>query len=46
MHIFANGPHGVGLGGSDASLEQWPNLLDTWLRTNGLLSSMSAPAKP
>ena len=46
MHIFANGPHGVGLGGSDASLEQWPNLLDTWLRANGLLSPKSAPAKP
>jgi acetyl esterase/lipase len=46
MHIFANGPHGVGLGGSDASLEQWPNLLDAWLRANGLLSPKSAPAKP
>jgi acetyl esterase/lipase len=46
MHIFANGPHGVGLGGSDASLEQWPNLLDTWLRANGLLSPKSALAKP
>jgi acetyl esterase/lipase len=46
MHIFSNGPHGVGLGGSDRSLEQWPNLLDTWLRANGLLSPKSAPATP
>jgi len=46
MHIFSNGPHGVGLGGSDGSLEQWPNLLDTWLRAHGLLSPKSAPAKP
>ena len=38
MHIFANGPHGVGLGGVDPALEQWPNLLDAWLRAHGLLS--------
>lgn len=38
MHIFANGPHGVGLGKGDASLDQWPELLETWLRAQGLLS--------
>jgi len=36
-HIFANGPHGVGLGKSDAALDQWPNLLEIWLRAQGLL---------
>jgi acetyl esterase/lipase len=38
IHIFANGSHGSGLGRSDAALDQWPNLLETWLRTQGLLT--------
>jgi acetyl esterase/lipase len=37
-HIFAKGPHGTGLGTGDASLDQWPDLLETWLRAQGLLS--------
>jgi acetyl esterase/lipase len=37
-HIFANGPHGVGLGKADAALDQWPNLLEIWLRAQGLLT--------
>ena len=41
-HIFANGPHGTGLGKSDAALDQWPDLLETWLRAQGLLSQSSA----
>jgi acetyl esterase/lipase len=40
-HIFADGPHGTGLGNSSAALDQWPNLLENWLRAQGLL----APAK-
>ena len=36
-HIFANGPHGTGLGKGDAALDQWPNLLENWLRAQGLL---------
>jgi len=38
MHVFANGPHGTGLGHSDAALDQWPNLMEIWLRAQGLLS--------
>jgi len=38
MHIFANGPHGTGLGKGDAALDQWPSLLETWLRAQGLLT--------
>jgi acetyl esterase/lipase len=38
MHIFANGGHGSGLGKGDASLGQWPGLLETWLRGQGLLT--------
>lgn len=37
-HIFANGPHGTGLGKGDAALDQWPNLLENWLRAQGLLT--------
>ena len=38
IHIFAKGPHGSGLGLGDASMDQWPNLLETWLRAQGLLT--------
>ncbi len=38
LHIFRHGPHGVGLGGGDAVLDQWPVLLSEWLRDQGLLS--------
>jgi len=37
-HIFANGPHGTGLGKADAALDQWPGLLEIWLRAQGLLT--------
>jgi acetyl esterase/lipase len=37
-HIFSNGPHGTGLGKADAALDQWPNLLEIWLRAQGLLA--------
>ncbi|MGA2536616.1 MAG: alpha/beta hydrolase [Terracidiphilus sp.] len=45
-HIFAKGPHGTGLGKADASLDQWPSLLETWLRAQGLLDKSPALAKP
>ncbi len=38
MHVFANGAHGSGLGKGDAALDQWPGLLETWLRAQGLLT--------
>lgn len=37
-HIFANGAHGTGLGKGDPALDQWPNLLENWLRAQGLLT--------
>jgi acetyl esterase/lipase len=37
-HIFANGHHGTGLGAGDAALDQWPSLLEAWLRAQGLLT--------
>jgi acetyl esterase/lipase len=39
MHIFANGGHGSGLGKGDAALDQWPNLLESWLRAQGLFQT-------
>jgi acetyl esterase/lipase len=38
MHIFENGPHGVGLALGDPALGAWPTLLTTWLRGRGLLT--------
>jgi acetyl esterase/lipase len=37
-HVFANGAHGSGLGKGDPSLDQWPSLLESWLRAQGLLT--------
>jgi acetyl esterase/lipase len=35
LHIFENGPHGVGLALGDPSLSAWPTLLTNWLRGRG-----------
>jgi acetyl esterase/lipase len=37
LHIFDHGSHGSGLGKGDPALDQWPNLLEIWLRGHGLL---------
>jgi acetyl esterase/lipase len=37
-HVFANGAHGSGLGKGDPALDQWPSLLENWLRAQGLLT--------
>jgi acetyl esterase/lipase len=47
MHLFGHGRHGSGLGLGDASLDLWPALLESWLRSRGLLmpnASFTAPA--
>jgi acetyl esterase/lipase len=43
MHIFENGPHGVGLALGDPALGAWPALLTQWLRGRGLLTRPAAP---
>jgi len=43
MHIFENGPHGVGLALGDPALSAWPTLLINWLRTRGLLTKPTEP---
>jgi acetyl esterase/lipase len=45
-HIFSSGPHGTGLGKADAALDQWPNLLEIWLRAQGLLTPDKSVAGP
>jgi dipeptidyl aminopeptidase/acylaminoacyl peptidase len=39
MHIYANGPHGVGLAQTDEALSSWPARLADWLRGRGLLNA-------
>ncbi len=46
MHIFAHGPHGTGLGSGDPVLDQWPGLLESWLRQQGLLDRSAALGPP
>lgn len=41
MHIFENGPHGVGLSLADPVLAQWPGLLASWLRARGLMTPVA-----
>jgi hypothetical protein len=38
MHIFRHGAHGSGLGASDAALDEWPHLLEQWMRDQGWLT--------
>ncbi len=38
LHVFVNGKHGSGLGKGDPALDQWPGLLENWLRAQGLLT--------
>jgi acetyl esterase/lipase len=45
-HIFANGVHGTGLGKADAALDQWPNLIEIWLRAQGLLTVDQSAIEP
>ena len=41
MHIFQNGPHGVGLATYYPVLSMWPPLLANWLSVQGMLASGS-----
>lgn len=39
LHIFQQGPHGVGLAPGEPALFTWKDRLHDWLRQNGLLAS-------
>lgn len=38
LHVYQNGPHGVGLAPGDPVLATWKERLHDWLRTNGFLA--------
>jgi acetyl esterase/lipase len=38
MHLYAHGPHGVGLAQKDPVLSTWPARLEDWLKGRGLLA--------
>ena len=37
MHIFKDGPHGVGMPMNDTVLSEWPKVLANWMRASGFL---------
>ncbi len=37
LHIFKDGPHGVGLAMQDPALSEWPKTLANWLRASGIV---------
>ncbi len=37
MHVFKDGPHGVGMPMNDAALAEWPKVLANWMQTSGFL---------
>jgi acetyl esterase/lipase len=36
LHVYRNGPHGVGLAMDDAALSTWPTVLANWMKAAGL----------
>jgi acetyl esterase/lipase len=45
MHLFRHGRHGSGLGRGDLALDEWPALLEAWMRGQGLLNTEPATSK-
>lgn len=37
MHLYAQGGHAFGLRPSPLPISQWPRLVETWLRTIGMI---------
>ena len=37
LHVFQNGPHGVGLAMDDPALSEWSKLLTNWLRIHAII---------
>jgi acetyl esterase/lipase len=38
MHLYADGGHAFGLRRTRSPITNWPPLVDTWLRTIGMVS--------
>ena len=39
LHLFQNGPHGVGMALKDPAASHWPKLAITWMKQSGFLTS-------
>lgn len=37
LHVFKDGPHGVGMPMNDTALSEWPQVLANWMRAGGFL---------
>lgn len=37
LHVFAKGPHGIGMAKGDAAASSWPRLLAAWMEAMGFL---------
>jgi len=47
MHLYAEGKHGFGLRPTELPITRWPGLVETWLRTIGMMSGeRNSPAGP
>ena len=44
LHIYQNGPHGVGLAAGDPVASSWSRRLADWLRTSGFLAAVDRTA--
>jgi hypothetical protein len=42
MHLYAQGGHAFGLRTGKLQIAQWPRLLETWLRTIGMVNTALA----
>ena len=38
MHLYAQGGHAFGLRRTNSPITEWPELVETWLRTIGMIS--------
>ena len=43
MHLYAQGGHGFGLRRTKFPITGWPQLVETWLRTIGMISADFSP---
>ena len=39
MHVYAQGGHGYGLRRTEWPVTRWPEMVEAWMRTIGVLSS-------
>ena len=44
LHVYQNGPHGVGLAPADPAVYGWKDRLADWLRANGFLADVQRAA--